>query len=62
MYLSKVYLSKVYVCEMYTTCVSSKLCEFIYFVVYHVCVDRTGGKALKDSMFFFSFKKVIVQK
>ena len=28
--LSKVYLSKVYFCEMYPTCVSSKLCEFIF--------------------------------
>ena len=26
----KVYLSKEYYCEMYPTCVSSKLCEFIY--------------------------------
>ena len=26
----KVYLSKEYFCEMYPTCVSSKLCEFIY--------------------------------
>ena len=31
MYFSKVYLSKVYFCEMYTTCVSSKLCEFIWY-------------------------------
>ena len=28
--LSKVCLSKVYFCEMYPTCVSSKLCEFIW--------------------------------
>ena len=28
-YFSKMLLSKVY--EMYPTCVSSKLCEFIYF-------------------------------
>ena len=28
--LSKVCLSKVYFCEMYPTCVSSKLCEFIF--------------------------------
>ena len=27
---SKVYLSKVYFCKMYPTCVSSKLCEFIF--------------------------------
>ena len=27
----KVYLSKEYFCEMYPTCVSSKLCEFIFF-------------------------------
>ena len=27
----KVYLSKEYFCKMYPTCVSSKLCEFIYF-------------------------------
>ena len=27
---SKVYLSKVYFREMYPTCVSSKLCEFIF--------------------------------
>ena len=26
----KVYLSKEYFCEMYLTCVSSKLCEFIF--------------------------------
>ena len=26
----KVYLSKEYFCEMYPTCVSSKLCEFIF--------------------------------
>ena len=30
-YSSKVYLSKVHFCKMYATCVSSKLCEFIYF-------------------------------
>ena len=29
---SKVCLSKMYFCEMYPTCVSSKLCEFIYFI------------------------------
>ena len=29
---SKVHLSKVYFCEMYSTCVSSKLCEFIFGV------------------------------
>ena len=29
-YFSKVYLSKVFFCEMYPTCVSSKLCEFIW--------------------------------
>ena len=28
---SKVYSSKVYFCAMYPTCVSSKLCEFIFF-------------------------------
>ena len=27
---SEVYLSKEYFCKMYPTCVSSKLCEFIY--------------------------------
>ena len=26
----KVYLPKEYFCEMYLTCVSSKLCEFIF--------------------------------
>ena len=31
-YFSKVYVSKVYFCEMYPTCVSSKLCEFIFIV------------------------------
>ena len=30
----KVYLSKEYFCEMYPTCVSSKLCEFIYFLLF----------------------------
>ena len=29
---SKVYLSKVYFCKMYPTCMSSKLCEFIFKV------------------------------
>ena len=28
----KVYLSKEYFCKMYPTCVSSKLCEFIYIL------------------------------
>ena len=28
----KVYLSKEYFCEMYPTCVSSKLCEFIWLI------------------------------
>ena len=28
----KVDLSKEYFCEMYPTCVSSKLCEFIFIV------------------------------
>ena len=32
-YSSKVYLSKVYFCEMYPTCVSSKLCEFIFHLI-----------------------------
>ena len=27
---SEVYLSKEYFCEMYPTCVSSKLCKFIF--------------------------------
>ena len=27
----EVYLSKEYFCEMYPTCVSSKLCKFIFF-------------------------------
>ena len=27
---SEVYLSKEYFCKMYPTCVSSKLCKFIY--------------------------------
>ena len=39
---SKVYLSKVYFCEMYSTCVSSKLCEFI-------CHEQTGGGGIGDS-------------
>ena len=32
--LSKVYLSKVYFCEMYPTCVSSKLCQFISWLIF----------------------------
>ena len=30
MHFSKVYFPTVYFCEVYLTCVSSKLCEFIY--------------------------------
>ena len=30
----KVYLSKEYFCEMYPTCVSSKLCEFIFSEIF----------------------------
>ena len=41
----------MYFCEMYSTCVSSKLCEFIYFlgVVKDCCatqVRRDGGPAV----------------
>ena len=30
----KVYLSKEYFCKMYPTCVSSKLCKFIFFLTH----------------------------
>ena len=36
---SEVYLSKEYFCKMYPTCVSSKLCEYIF--------PATGGNVLR---------------
>ena len=37
----KVYLSKEYFCEMYSTCVSSKLCGFIFSSFW--CPNVRGG-------------------
>ena len=36
----KVYLSKECFCEMYPTCVSSKLCEFIYLFDGNNCINN----------------------
>ena len=39
----KVYLSKEYFCEMYPTCVSSKLCEFIFIdAIYLMVIWQLG--------------------
>ena len=57
----KVYLSKDYFCEMYPTCVSSKLCEFIYcetILCNHTCASDNQTLFESASSVFVSRVKV----
>ena len=47
----KVYLLKEYFCEMYLTCVSSKLCKFIFVAIYALFPPIFGGKKQTPPIF-----------
>ena len=55
-YTTPMYLCKVYFCEMYPTCVSCKLCEFIFWdTLYILCFHknfplRRGQKHAKRAL------------
>ena len=50
----EVYLSKEYFCKMYPTCVSSKICEFIY--IFHV--SKILNPLLSSKAEKFSIRKL----